>query len=142
MHAGKPSEGVLRFGTFELDSRAGELRKKGVKVKLQDQPLQVLLTLLERQGEIVTRQELQKKLWSADTFVDFEHGLNKAMNRLRTALGDSPENPRYIETLPRKGYRFIAAPADHNFPMTAAVELPRIRLAVLPLENLSGDPEQ
>jgi TolB-like protein len=142
MHAGKPSEGVLRFGTFELDSRAGELRKKGVKVKLQDQPLQVLLTLLERQGEIVTRQELQKKLWSADTFVDFEHGLNKAMNRLRTALGDSSENPRFIETLPRKGYRFIASPADSHFTMNAAVESPRIRLAVLPLENLSGDPAQ
>lgn len=142
MHTGKPSKEVLRFGTFELDSRAGELRKKGVKIKLQDQPFQVLLLLLERQGELVTRQELQEKLWPADTFVDFEHGLNKAMNRLRTALGDSPENPRFIETLPRKGYRFIASPAGSNFPMTAAVESPRIRLAVLPLENLSGNPEQ
>ena len=142
MHTGKPSEEVLRFGVFELDSRAGELRKKGVKIKLQDQPLQVLITLLERQGEIVTRQELQEKLWPADTFVDFERGLNKAMNRLRTALGDSPENPRFIETLPRKGYRFIASPAGPNFPMIAAVESPRIRLAILPLENLSGDPEQ
>ncbi len=142
MHAGKPRERILRFGTFELDSRAGELRKKGAKIKLQDQPLQVLLMLLERQGEIVTRQELQKKLWPADTFVDFEHGLNKAMNRLRAALGDSSENPRFIETLPRKGYRFIASPVGPAFPMNAAVESPKIRLAILPLENLSGDPAQ
>ena len=134
MHAGERSEGVLRFGVFELDSRAGELRKKGVKIKLQDQPLQVLVMLLEHPGEIVTREELQRKLWPADTFVDFEHGLNKAMNRLRAALGDSSENPRFIETLPRKGYRFIASPADQ--------ESVKIRLAILPLENLSGDPGQ
>lgn len=142
MYAGKPLEGVLRFGTFELNSRSGELRRKGVKVKLQDQPLQVLLTLLERHGEIVTRQELQKKLWPAETFVDFEHGLNKAMNRLRVALGDSSENPRFIETLPRKGYRFIGSLVESHTPIDATVELPRIRLAVLPLENLSDDPTQ
>ena len=142
MHAGKPSVEVLRFGAFELDSRAGELRKKGVRIKLQDQPLKVLRMLLERQGEIVTRRELQEKLWPADTFVDFEHGLNKAMNRLRAALGDSSENPRFIETLPRKGYRFIASPAGPNLPIATAVESQRICLAILPLENLSGDPAQ
>jgi TolB-like protein len=142
MQTGNATEGILHFGTFELDSRAGELRKKGVRIKLQDQPFQVLITLLEHQGEIVTRQELQKKLWPADTFVDFERGLNKAINRLRAALGDSSENPRFIETLPRKGYRFIALPVNSRFTTNAAGESSRIRLAILPLENLSGDPMQ
>jgi TolB-like protein/Tfp pilus assembly protein PilF len=144
MHASERSKNVLRFGAFELDSLAGELRKKGVKIKLQDQPLQVLVMLLECPGEIVTREELQRKLWPADTFVDFEHGLNKAMNRLRAAIGDSSENPRFIETLPRKGYRFIASAAGSNLPMNAAAdrEFMKIRLAILPLENLSGDPAQ
>jgi TolB-like protein/DNA-binding winged helix-turn-helix (wHTH) protein len=100
---------LIRFGVFELDPRAGELRSKGSRVKLQDQPLQILLALLEKPGQIVTRQELRAKLWQADTFVDFDHGLNAAVKRLRDALGDTAENPRYIETLPRHGYRFIAA---------------------------------
>jgi DNA-binding winged helix-turn-helix (wHTH) protein len=98
----------LRFGAFELDLRAGELRKNGVKIKLQEQPLQVLGMLLECPGEVVTREDLQHKLWSTDTFVDFEHSLNAAVKRLREALGDSADNPRFIETLPRHGYRFIA----------------------------------
>src|SRR5580765_5908985 len=99
---------VIRFGAFEVDRRSGELRKQGVRVKLRDQAFQVLLLLLERPGEVVTREELQSRLWSADTFVDFDRGLNKAVNRLREALGDSAESPRFIETLPKRGYRFIA----------------------------------
>jgi Tol biopolymer transport system component/DNA-binding winged helix-turn-helix (wHTH) protein len=98
---------VIRFGTFEVDLHAGELRKNGLLVKLQDQPFQVLLTLLERAGEVVTREELRAKLWPADTFVDFDHGLNAAVKRLRDALGDSAENPRFIETLARRGYRLL-----------------------------------
>jgi cholera toxin transcriptional activator len=101
--------GMYRFGVFEVNSAAGELRKSGVRIRLQEQPFQVLLTLLERPGGIVTREELQQKLWPAETFVDFDHGLNTAVNKLREALGDSAANPRYIETLARRGYRFLAA---------------------------------
>jgi DNA-binding winged helix-turn-helix (wHTH) protein/Tol biopolymer transport system component len=99
----------LRFGVFELDPRAGELRKKGMKIKLQGQPVEILVMLLQRPGEIVSRDELQKKLWPADTFVDFDHGLNSAMKRLRAALDDDAESPHFIETLPRRGYRFIGS---------------------------------
>ena len=99
----------IRFGIFEVDPRSGELRKQGVKIKLQDQPHQVLVMLLERPGEVLTREDLQKKLWPADTFVDFDRGLNRAINRLREALGDNADSPRFIETLPRRGYRFIAS---------------------------------
>jgi TolB-like protein/DNA-binding winged helix-turn-helix (wHTH) protein/Flp pilus assembly protein TadD len=98
----------LRFGVFELDLRAGELRKHGLRVRLQEQPLQVLAKLLEHPGEVVTREELQKKLWPADTFVDFDHGLNKTINKIRDALGDSADSPRFVETVARRGYRFIA----------------------------------
>jgi len=98
----------IRFGAFEVDLRAGELRRKGLQVKLQEQPFQVLAMLLERVGEVVTREELQTKLWPADTIVDFDHGLNKAINKIRKALGDSAENPRFVETVARRGYRFIA----------------------------------
>src|ERR1700719_1532114 len=100
--------GRLRFGVFELDPRAGELRKRGVRVRLQEQPFQVLATLLEHPGEIVTREELRKKLWPADTFVDFDHGLNKVINKIREALSDSVESPRFVETVARRGYRFLA----------------------------------
>ena len=99
----------IRFGAFELDLRAGELRKQGFKVKLQEQPLQVLMILLGNPGQVVTREELRSRLWTADTFVDFDHGLNKAINKLREALGDSAEDPRFIETLARRGYRFVAS---------------------------------
>src|SRR5437868_1560493 len=99
---------IARFGAFELDVRTGELRKHGAKVRLGRQPIQILQILLERPGEIVTREELQRRLWPSDVFVDFDSGLNTAANRLRIALGDSAENPRYIETLARVGYRFIA----------------------------------
>jgi cholera toxin transcriptional activator len=99
---------IARFGVFELDLTAGELRKNGVKLRLQGQPFQVLALLLERAGEVVTREELQKTLWPSDTFVDFDHSLNTAINKVREALGDSAASPRYVETLARRGYRFIA----------------------------------
>jgi DNA-binding winged helix-turn-helix (wHTH) protein len=99
---------VARFGVFELDLSAGELRKSGVKLRLQEQPFQVLALLLERAGEVVTREELQQKLWPSDTFVDFDHSLNTAINKVRETLGDSASSPRYVETLARRGYRFIA----------------------------------
>ena len=99
---------VARFGVFELDLSAGELRKSGAKLRLQEQPFQVLALLLERAGEVVTREELRQKLWPSDTFVDFDHSLNTAINKVREALGDSASSPRYVETLARRGYRFIA----------------------------------
>ena len=99
---------LIRFGTFEVDLRTGELHKKGLKIKLQEQPFQILATLLEHAGDIVTRDELRRRLWPEDTFVDFDQGLNKAINKIREALGDSAENPRFVETLPKRGYRFIA----------------------------------
>ena len=99
---------VVRFGVFEAALRVGELRKNGLKIRLPGQPFEVLAMLLERPGEVVTREELQQRLWSSDTFVDFDHGLNKAVNKIRRALGDSADNARFVETLPRRGYRFIA----------------------------------
>src|SRR5215469_13580416 len=100
---------LVRFGIFEADLSAGELRKGGSKIRLQEQPLQILAMLLERPGQIVTREELRSRLWPGDTFVDFEHGVNSGVARLRDALGDSADNPHYIETLPRRGYRLIAS---------------------------------
>src|SRR5580704_6640668 len=97
-----------RFGSFVLDPGSGELRRNGTRLKLQEQPFQVLLKLLERPGNLVTREELHSALWPADTFVDFDTGLNSAIKRLREALGDSADVPRFIETVPRRGYRFIA----------------------------------
>jgi eukaryotic-like serine/threonine-protein kinase len=99
---------ILRFGVFEVDVRSGELRKQGVRIKLQEQPFHVLTVLLQRPGDVVTREELRSQNWPADTFVDFDNSLNTAINKLREALGDSADNPRFIETLPRRGYRFIA----------------------------------
>jgi TolB-like protein/DNA-binding winged helix-turn-helix (wHTH) protein len=173
---------VIRFGIFQVDPRAGELWKKGLRVRLQDQPLQILLALLEKPGDVVTREELRAKLWPTDTFVDFDHGLNAAVKRLRDALDDSAESPRFIETLPRRGYRFISTivadtihaeqhwsmPKKWVLPLAVGVLVvialavlamdigglrnrffsrsfaqPQIHsLAVLPLTNLSGDPEQ
>jgi len=103
-----PSSKIQRFGVFEVDLRSGELRKQGVRIKLQEQPFHVLTVLLQRPGEVVTREELRNQNWPADTFVDFDNSLNTAINKLREALGDSADNPRFIETLPRRGYRFIA----------------------------------
>ena len=137
MGAARLRDRAIQFGIFEVDLRSGELRKRGVKVKLQEQPLQILGILLEKPGEVVTREELRQRIWPADTFVDFDHGLNNAIRRLREALGDSAETPRYIETLSRRGYRFIS-----NFGAATSGACPPRSLAVLPLENLSRDPEQ
>src|ERR1700736_5173253 len=103
-----PAARRLCFDVFELDLRAGELRKRGVKLHLQGQPLQILAALLNRPGDVVTRDELRAEIWTADTFVDFDHSLHNAIARVREVLGDSVDTPRYIETLPRRGYRFIA----------------------------------
>ena len=191
---------IVRFGTFEADLSTRELRKGGVRIKLHGQPFEILVMLLERPGELVTREDLQQRLWPTDTFVDFDHGVNTAINRLRETLGDSAENPRFVETVPRRGYRFIA-PVDSQgsagpgsnavpagtsssvatpaaiqdvsraygrrakvlaFALVVAIAVvaglsvssvrerlfgrrspPRIQsLAVLPLVNLSGDPNQ
>jgi TolB-like protein/DNA-binding winged helix-turn-helix (wHTH) protein/Flp pilus assembly protein TadD len=102
----------VRFGVFEMDFETGELRKHGMQVRLQKQPFQVLTALVEHSGEVVSREELQKELWAADTFVDFDHGLNKAINKIREALGDSAESPRFLETVSRRGYRFLAEVKD------------------------------
>ena len=176
---------VFRFGEFVVDTRTGELINAGRRTQLRDQPLQLLLALLERPGELIRREELTRRLWPADTFVDFDRGLNKAMNHLREALSDSADHPQFIETLPRKGYRFIApvrSDAEDVEPAADGVPTARSRsrvwlviaaffaaivaiaidvggvhrlsggrpaavphiasLAVIPLENLSGDPEQ
>ena len=117
MHEAHQFRGRLRFGVFELDSRSGELRKHGLRVRLQEQPFRLLEMLLEHPGEVVTREELQKRLWPADTFVDFDHGLNKAINKIREALGDSAESPRFVETVSRRGYRFLAEVKDSEVPV-------------------------
>src|SRR5438874_7745431 len=107
MESAHPSRGAVRFGVFEVDLRAGELRKRGVKIKLQDQPFQILQILLERSGEVVTREEIRGRIWPADTFVDFDQGLNNAIKRLRESLGDSTDNQSLIETVQRHGYRLF-----------------------------------
>ncbi len=190
MPVSAPAARLLRFDIFELDLRAGELRKRGVKLRLQGQPLEVLAILLQRAGDVVTREELRAQIWTADTFVDFDHSLHNAINRIREALGDSAEKPRFIETLPRRGYRFIGKVEEVGIPkpepaseiaqtreVAVAAMRPRGRLAialtlltlivigsglwlasaysrrtvaappirsiaVLPLENFSGDPSQ
>ena len=107
---------VLRFGVFEANIPARELRKHGIHVRLRGQPFCILSMLLEQQGEVVTRDEMRQKLWPEDTFVDFEHSLNSAIKKLRAVLGDSPDNSRYIETIPRVGYRFIAPVREVALP--------------------------
>jgi DNA-binding winged helix-turn-helix (wHTH) protein len=107
---------VLRFDSFEQDLQAGVLRKRGVKLRLQGQPIQVLGILLQSAGNLVTREELRNQLWSADTFVDFDHSLHNAIARIREVLGDSADTPKYIETLPRRGYRFIGSVEDVEAP--------------------------
>ena len=116
---------IVRFGLFEADLRSGELRRGGVKIHLQEQPFRLLTILLERPGEVVTREQIRERLWPSDTFVSFDHSLNTAANKLREALGDSASNPRFIETLPRRGYRFIApvqgeSPGESPEPAAAA----------------------
>jgi len=185
-----PSRAPIRFGVFELDPDSGELRKQGLKVRLQEQPCQILRILLEHPGKVIPREELRQRIWPSDTFVDFDHGVYNAIQKLRDALDDSADSPRFIETLSRRGYRFIAA-VNGNGTVTTAEALspaatglegrrnprigialglgaaallgallglvpatfwqrfsrtstvPQIRsIAVLPLQNLSGDPNQ
>ena len=133
------ARGVLRFGVFELDPRSGDLRRNGLKLKLTGQPFQVLAMLLERPGEAVAREDLQKRLWPADTFVDFDHSLNTAINKIREALGDSADNPRFVETLPRRGYRFIA-PVDVGAGLVPA--LSPADVAPVPAGHPQGVPYQ
>ncbi len=162
---------LVRFGPFELDLLAAELRQNGSRTNISEQPFQILVALIEHDGDVVTREELRQRLWSSHTFVDFEHGLNTAVKRLREALGDSAEHPRYIETLPRHGYRLMVtverpqvteplpeSPGHRRnvwLAVFAAVVVAVlagliwrqwfrptkiVSLAVLPLQNLSGDP--
>src|SRR5512147_475008 len=127
----------LRFGSFELDVRARELRNGSTRVRLQEQPFEILRLMLERPGDVVTRDELRQRLWPEGTFVDFEHSLNAAVKRLRAALGDDADHPKFVETLPRRGYRFIAALGGPSAVLGAratTIALPReyeARLAVL-----------
>src|SRR5882724_13628852 len=124
------------FGEFQLDLDTAELKNNGIKSSLVGQPLQILTVLLERPGELVTREDLKKKLWPEDTFVDFDQSLNKAVNRLREALKDSAEHPRFVETLPRRGYRFIGSLAtpystpverENDSPTSVALPEPKVR---------------
>src|ERR1700735_2690740 len=126
-----PQTRRTRFGPYEVDLRSGEIHKHGIRLKLQDQPFQVLVLLLEHPGEVVTRDELRQKLWPADTFVDFDTGLNSAIKKLRDVLSDSADEPRYIETLPRRGYRFIAPVENGPPPASAPVELRVVPVASL-----------
>src|ERR1700722_7053714 len=145
-----PAARVLRFDAYELDLLAGELRKRGRKLRLQGQPLQVLAILVQSAGNLVTREELRNQLWPADTFVDFDHSLHNAIARIREALGDSPQTPTYIETLPRRGYRFIAPveevqapsmPGESNGkgggrPLPPAAAQPKRRFGLVPVSIL------
>jgi len=129
----------FRFGLFEVDVQSGELHRQGLKIKLQEQPFQVLVMLLEKAGDIVTREEIQKRLWP-DTIVEFESNLNAAIKRLRETLGDSAENPRFVETIPRRGYRFIASPEIRTAETRQDVVDPSI--AVLPFRDRSAEQDQ
>jgi DNA-binding winged helix-turn-helix (wHTH) protein len=130
---------MMRFGVFELDRSAGELRKNGVKLRLQGQPFQVLVLLLDHAGKVVTREDIQRQLWASDTFVDFDHSLNTAINKVREALGDSASSPRYVETLARRGYRFIApvqsdgaAEISEHTPALSAARIETTAVAIHP----------
>src|SRR5580704_9184097 len=140
----QPASSRIRFGVFEVDLEARELRKRGIKIKLQDQPSQLLAVLLQRRGEMITREELQASLWNSDTFVDFDRAVNKAVNRIREALGDLAATPRFIETLPRRGYRFIAPIDDGQTgagrQSHSGVTQRLVRSSLLPLPNTSFQP--
>src|SRR6059058_4684620 len=137
------AERLLRFASFELDVHSRELRKGTDRIRLQEQPFEILRLMLERPGDVVTREEMARRLWPEGTFVDFEHSLNAAVKRLRAALGDDADNPRFVETLPRRGYRFIAS-LNGGTTVAMPVVAPdyTARLAVMPFKNLSGDPGQ
>src|SRR5208282_690030 len=130
-----PPANIVRFGPFKLDLRTAELQYNGTKTRLAEQPFQVLVQLGEHPGEVVTREELRQRLWSSDTFVDFDHGLNTAVKRLRHALGDSAENPRYIETLPRHGYRLMV-PVERSAPVAPAIPPASVRKVLIPVAAL------
>lgn len=136
------SAGIVRFGTFELNLANGELRKRGLRVALQEQPLRILIALLERPGTIIGREELCRRLWPQGTFVDFEHSLNAAVRRLRVALGDDADVPRFVETVHKRGYRFLAAGGSGRERVAPAaiarLARPRPRLAVLPFGPCDG----
>jgi len=141
---------VIRFAEYEADLRSGELWRQGHRLKLQDKPFQVLAALLQKPGELVTREELRLSLWAADTFVDFEHGLNTAVNKVREALRDSANNPRFIETLPRRGYRFIGPINNSDKSETVsppqaetqrAASLPNPSATQIPAESASNKPD-
>jgi cholera toxin transcriptional activator len=139
------ANGVFRFGAYEADPSSGELRKSGIRLRVQEQPFQVLLVLLERSSEVVTREELRQKLWPADTFVDFDHSLNTVVNKLREVLSDSAANPRFIETLTRRGYRFVA-PVEFVQELAAVVIPPATpakvcATAVISEETASSKPQ-
>jgi DNA-binding winged helix-turn-helix (wHTH) protein len=125
----------LRFGVFEVDLAAGELRKSGRRIRLQEQPFQVLVALLENAGKVVTREDLRQKIWPADTFVDFDHSLNTAVNKIRESLGDSASSPRFVETLARRGYRFIAPVDGARASSPVATSGPPPALAAAPAER-------
>src|SRR5205809_3473489 len=129
------AERLLRFESFELDVRSRELRKGKERIRLQEQPFEILRLMLERPGDVVTRDELRQRLWPEGTFVDFEHSLNAAVKRLRAALGDDADNPRFVQTLPRRGYRFIGNVPRESEP-AGEEAAPRTRLAVLPFSYL------
>jgi TolB-like protein/tetratricopeptide (TPR) repeat protein len=133
------SGSVLRFGCFELEQEIGELRRDGTKIRLQEQPLQILTILLDNPGKIVARDELRKKIWPSDTFVDFDHGINNAIKRLREALGDPAESPKFIETIPRRGYRFVGTlqTAQVSSEPNGCID----SIAVFPLFNAASDPD-
>src|SRR5690348_11649938 len=139
MDALMDADGTLRFGSFELDVRSRELRQGETRIRLQEQPFEILRLMLERPGDVVTRDELRQRLWPDGTFVDFEHSLNAAVKRLRAALGDDADRPRFVETLPRRGYRFIAPIESPAVDMPVAAPA---RIAVLPFNNLSDDRSQ
>jgi TolB-like protein/DNA-binding winged helix-turn-helix (wHTH) protein/Tfp pilus assembly protein PilF len=132
---------ILHFGVFEVDLKACELRKHGLRLKLAEQPFQVLVVLLENPGEIITREELRNRLWPGDTFVDFDHGLNNAVMRLREVLGDSSENPRFVETIPRRGYRFIAPVVGSAFPVPTTTNS-EVESGLIPIATPSQQLEQ
>src|SRR6266852_6586794 len=134
MNEAQSSSLVLRFGTFEVNLHSRELRKHGMRIRMEEKPLQILEMLLDRAGHVVTRRMLRERLWP-DTVVGYEHGLNTAVNKLRDLLGDSARSPRFVETLPRLGYRFIAPVVKPGNTGAAAA---RKMLLVLPFENLSG----
>ena len=128
------AKSVVRFGIFEVDLRAGELRRQGLKVKIQEKPFQILAVLLESPGEVITREELRQRLWPGDVFIDFDNSLNAAIKKLREALGDTADNPRFVETLPRHGYRLLAPvkTEEQAFPAPEK-SAEKISSSVLPL---------